>query len=75
MPGLLENNILELDFNRLLFRGVSLEEIVFLELQHIVDDIGRKDLNHSIEITDIAIVEAASGLNFVFRIGELILKL
>ncbi len=48
--------------------------MAILEAQHIADHIGREDLQLGIEITHIAIVETARGLDLVLGIREFALQ-
>lgn len=66
---------LELDLDILAFAFSGLEKVVLDERKHSSDQIGRKHLNLGVEIADIAVIEAAGGLDFIFSIRQFILQL
>src|SRR3989338_5125959 len=64
---------LELHLYILSLPRLCLEEFIRLELEHPRDHVGREHLNLSVEVAHIAIVEASRGLDFVFRVRNLVL--
>ena len=69
-----EAKSLKTDLNRLFGSFLlELKEFLFLEFKHSGDYIVWEHFNFSVQVTDIAIIKSASGLDFIFSIRELIL--
>lgn len=56
------------------FAVTDLEEFALREAKHAGDEVGREDHDFGVEVTDVAVVEAAGGLHLVFRVREFILE-
>ncbi len=72
---------LELNLDRLLggrisasWRRLELEEFHGGEMESAGDHVTREALDGRVQVADIAVVEAAGGLDLVLRIGELVLE-
>ncbi len=57
----------------LFFGLICFEELILFEAQNASDKIGWENLDLGVEVTDVAIVKAASGLNFILSIRQFIL--
>ena len=67
--------MLELDLYISAFTFSCREEIIFVEVHHASNNVCWESLNLGVEITDIAVVEAARCLDLVFSVRDFILEL